>query len=121
MPTSRIVTGQLIVTAPGVQGQLGIPGLTAKPSKEAQASFVKFLLTSACIFENISYMETRFKQLVRQRKLTLTSLAKCLSVSRVHLTNIANGSSAGRQLAKRIEQWSNGDISHSELLYPDKD
>ena len=47
-------------------------------------------------------METRFKQLVRKRNMTLTSLAKYFNVSRVHLTNIANGSPAGRQLAKRI-------------------
>jgi len=65
-------------------------------------------------------MDTKFKQLVRQKNITLTDLAKFFNVSRVHLTNIANGSPAGRRLAKKIESWSDGAISHSELLYPDK-
>jgi transcriptional regulator with XRE-family HTH domain len=63
-------------------------------------------------------MNTKFKKLVQEQNITLKDLAKQLRVSRVHLTNIANGAPAGKQLAKKIEAWSGGLISHSELLYP---
>ena len=66
-------------------------------------------------------MDTNFKRFVRDRKITLKSLAKELCVSREHLTNIANGAPCGKNLAKRIEHWSNGVISHSELLYSNND
>jgi transcriptional regulator with XRE-family HTH domain len=65
-------------------------------------------------------MDTKLKRIAKQKKITLTELAKQLEISRVHLTNIANGREpAGKRLAKKIEIWSDGQITHSELIYPD--
>ena len=64
-------------------------------------------------------MDTKFKRIVRQKNITLTQLARELNISRVHLTNVANGEPAGKHLAKQIEKWSDGQITHSELIYPD--
>ncbi|RLI50020.1 MAG: hypothetical protein DRP09_20270 [Candidatus Thorarchaeota archaeon] len=66
------------------------------------------------------FMETKLKKVVKKRGLTLTQLAREFCITRVHLTNIANGEPAGKKLAKKIEEWSQGEITHTELLYPKK-
>jgi transcriptional regulator with XRE-family HTH domain len=63
-------------------------------------------------------MNTKFKQTVNSSGITLTDLAKILGVSRVHLTNIANGEPAGKKLAEKIFKWSKGQIVHTDVLYP---
>ena len=63
-------------------------------------------------------MNTKFKQTVNSSGITLTELAKILGVSRVHLTNIANGEPAGKKLAEKIFKWSKGKIVHTDVLYP---
>ena len=63
-------------------------------------------------------MNTKFKQAVNKAGITLTDLARKFDVSRVHLTNVANGEPAGKKLADKIFKWSNGQITHTDILYP---
>jgi transcriptional regulator with XRE-family HTH domain len=64
-------------------------------------------------------MEPKIKQLARSKKITLTQLAKNLNISRGYLSSITHGhQSAGKNLAKAIEIWSEGQITHTELIYP---
>lgn len=63
-------------------------------------------------------MEPKIKLLARSKKTTLTQLAKDLNISRGHLSRIAHGHyPAGKNLAKAIEIWSEGQITHTELIY----
>jgi len=63
-------------------------------------------------------MNTKFKQVIKNKKTTITYLAKYFNVSREHLTNIANGAPAGKNLAKKIETWTGGEISCTDVIYP---
>ena len=66
-------------------------------------------------------MNTKLKRYTKTQKITLTKLAQNLKYSRQHISEIANGQPAGKKLALKIEKWSNGHISHTELLYPKGD
>jgi DNA-binding Xre family transcriptional regulator len=65
-------------------------------------------------------MNTPLKKYIKKRKTNLTNLAKSFGISRGHLTMIANGEPAGKSLALKIEEWSNGEITCLQTLYPVK-
>jgi len=63
-------------------------------------------------------MNTPLKNYIKKRNISLTSLAKMFGISRGHMTTVANGGAAGKGLALQIEQWSDGEVSRVDLLYP---
>lgn len=55
-----------------------------------------------------------------RKKKTVTDLAKEINVSRTHLNLISNGiRTPSPELAKRIEQATNGEVTKEELLFPE--
>jgi transcriptional regulator with XRE-family HTH domain len=59
------------------------------------------------------------KEFANIKNMTLTEIARQLSYSRVHLTNVANGAPAGKKLTKKLVIWSSGALKADDLLYPD--
>lgn len=65
-------------------------------------------------------MNTHLKEYLREKDINITQLAKLIGVSRGHLSTVANGKPGGKNLASRIEKWSNGEITCIQILYPEK-
>lgn len=66
-------------------------------------------------------MDTILKKEVKRRRMTLTDLARHLGYSRAHITMVANGGPAGKRLAQKIEQWSEGNVPAICLIFPHQD
>lgn len=63
---------------------------------------------------------SRLADLIRERKLNVTQAAKEIGICPAHLYNIIKGHPAGRQVAEKIETWSQNTITKESLAWPKK-
>jgi hypothetical protein len=69
-------------------------------------------------------MELKYKlhQYILDQSLTIPEAAEQLGITRQHMHALCcKGQRAGKVLAKTIEQWSDGQVSRLQVLYPNTD
>jgi DNA-binding XRE family transcriptional regulator len=79
---------------------------------------VMFYLTPVLLHVRLDFMNTKLKKFIRQQNISIKELAKKLNVSRQYLTAIANGTPAGKGLAKSIVIWSKNEVTYTDLFFP---
>ena len=61
---------------------------------------------------------TLLKQFLKKKGITITKMAKDIGYSRPYLTTVVNGAPGGKRLAQIIEDWSDCEVLHDSILYP---
>lgn len=63
---------------------------------------------------------TEFKKYLSEIDMSIKDAAAVLGLSRPYLTMVVNGLPCGKDTARKIENWSNGQVPRNSLMFPNE-